>query len=185
MIYSKAISRELKYCGKNFYLRSPMMLEGEKYISIGDNFDGFSRIRLEAFDKHLNKRYSPQINIGNNVSINNDCHIGCVNSIIIGNNVLIASRVFITDHFHGEIQFDELETPPNQRPVTSKGPIKIEDNVWIGEGVAIMPNVTIGENAIIGANSVVTRDIPKNSVAVGIPAKVIKILKKEKVSYEQ
>jgi acetyltransferase-like isoleucine patch superfamily enzyme len=50
----------------------------------------------------------------------------------------------------------------------------IEDNVWIGEGVAIMPNVTIGANSIIGANSVVTKDIPKNSVVAGNPASVIK-----------
>ncbi|MFK2395474.1 DapH/DapD/GlmU-related protein [Bacteroides fragilis] len=50
----------------------------------------------------------------------------------------------------------------------------IKKNAWLGEGVAVMPGVTIGENSVIGANAVVTKDIPDNSIAVGIPAKVIK-----------
>jgi acetyltransferase-like isoleucine patch superfamily enzyme len=77
---------------------------------------------------------------------------------------------------HGEINAEALKTPPSLRKVISKGPVIIEDNVWIGESVAIMPNVTIGRNAIIGANSVVTASIPPNAVAAGIPARVIRIM---------
>lgn len=53
------------------------------------------------------------------------------------------------------------------------GPIKIGNNVHIGWDAIIMPNVTIGDNCIIGAGAVVTKDIPSNSVAVGVPARVI------------
>ena len=53
-------------------------------------------------------------------------------------------------------------------------PVKIEDNVWIGSNVVILPGVTIGENSVIGAGSVVTKDIPKNVVAVGNPCKVLR-----------
>ena len=53
----------------------------------------------------------------------------------------------------------------------SKGPVVIEDNVWIGDKVTILGGVTIGDNAIIGANSVVTHDIPSNCMAAGMPAK--------------
>jgi acetyltransferase-like isoleucine patch superfamily enzyme len=70
-----------------------------------------------------------------------------------------------------------LELPPMSRPLVSKGAVIIKDNVWIGEGVAIMPGVTIGENSIIATNAVVTKDIPPNCVAAGVPAKVIKIIK--------
>lgn len=117
---------------------------------------------------------------GDNVNIGYDCHIWCVNKVIIGNNVLMASKIFITDHFHGDTSIDSLKLSPNYRKVISKGPVIIEDNVWIGEGVAIMPNVTIGENSIIGANSVVTKDIPKNSVVSGNPARAIKNIDLEK-----
>jgi len=103
-------------------------------------------------------------------------HIGCTNKIVIGDNVLIASRVYITDHSHGEVTIDALNIPPNFRPIISKGPVIIEDNVWIGEGVCILSGVTIGKNAIIGANSVVTKNVSPNSVVGGVPARVIKQL---------
>ena len=64
-----------------------------------------------------------------------------------------------------------------KRPLHSKGPIIIEDNVWVGENVCILENVRIGKCSIIGANAVVTHDIPPYSIAVGVPAKVIKKIK--------
>lgn len=83
----------------------------------------------------------------------------------------------ITDHYHGNTKkLHEISAiMPNMRPLTSKGPVYIGENVWIGDGVVVLPNVTIGTGAIIGANSVVTRDIPAYSVAVGVPAKVITV----------
>jgi len=175
-IYSNYIARSIGGVGCNFYIESPAVINGHKFILIGDNFSSFERLRLEAFNKHLNNLYTPQIIIGNNVSINYDCHIGCINNVTIGNNVLIASKVFITDHYHGEINKESLKLPPSCRKAISKGPVIIEDNVWIGENVSIMPNVTIGRNSIIGANSVVTKSMPANVVVAGIPAKIIKVI---------
>lgn len=57
------------------------------------------RLRIEAHDFHNGVKFSPEIIIGDNVSINYDCHIGAINKIVIGNNVLLASKIFITDHF--------------------------------------------------------------------------------------
>ncbi len=66
---------------------------------------------------------------------------------------------------------------PIHRPLVVKGPIVIEDNVWIGERVCILSGVNIGKGAIIAANSVVTHDVPEYCVAAGSPAKVIKQIK--------
>ena len=61
---------------------------------------------------------------------------------------------------------------------TSKGPVVIENDVWIGEGVCVMPGVRIGRGAVIGANAVVTQDVPANSVVGGVPAKLIRSLQR-------
>jgi acetyltransferase-like isoleucine patch superfamily enzyme len=164
----------LESCGKQFSIAPGCTIVGAHNIVVGDNFNAYARLRLEAYDWHLGFGFSPQIIIGNNVCINYDCHIGCINKISIGNNVLIASKVFITDHFHGEIDGGILDVPPAQRKLFSKGSVIIEDNVWIGEAVAILPDVRIGFGSIIGANSVVTKSIPARSIACGIPARVIK-----------
>jgi acetyltransferase-like isoleucine patch superfamily enzyme len=174
--FSRVVKRSLAAAGDGFFLMHPADILGEKYIRVGKNFSAFGRLRLEAYDRHLGHEYQPSIVIGDRVSINYDCHIGCVNKIVIGNDVLMASKIFITDHMHGEATAEALKTPPSARKVVSPGPVVIGDNVWIGEGVAIMPNVTIGRNAIIGANAVVTTSIPENAVAVGVPARVIRVL---------
>lgn len=175
-ITTEYISKDLAKCGKKIYISFPITCSGLRYIEIGNNFKSEKNLRIQAFDKRLNQVFSPRIIIGNNVNINYDCHIGCINNITIGNDVLIASRVYITDHFHGNINISDLDLSPYHRDIVSKGPVIIEDNVWIGEGVVILPDVKIGKNSIIGANSVVTKDIPPNCVVGGIPAKIIKVL---------
>lgn len=68
-------------------------------------------------------------------------------------------------------------SPPVLRKLSSKGPVVIGKNCWLGRNTCIMPNVTIGDGCVIGANAVVTHNIPAYSIAVGIPAKVIRSVK--------
>lgn len=175
-ITSEYISKQLKRSGSDVNIMFPVTVIGLKYISIGNGFSSCSRLRIEAHDSYMNDEFTPEIVIGNNVSFNYDCHIACINKIIIGDNVLIASKVFITDHFHGETNYNSILLPPVTRKLYSKGPVVIESNVWIGEGVVIMPNVKIGRNSILGANSVITKNVDENSVVAGNPARVIKII---------
>jgi acetyltransferase-like isoleucine patch superfamily enzyme len=173
-IYNKHIAHKFLRCGDNLCIDNSATIVGFRRIEIANNFQVFSRLRLEAIESFNGQHYEPSIVIGNNVSINYDCHIGAINQIVIGNNVLIGSKVLITDHSHGDGDFKSLSTPPVKRALVSKGPVFIGDNVWIGDGVAILPGVKIGRNAIIGANSVIVRDVPDNTIAAGNPARVVR-----------
>lgn len=115
-------------------------------------------------------RYPGNIQFGKNVLVNDYCHITSCYSIEIGNNVNIAESVSIRDYDH---EFKELDTPIALQGIKG-APIIIKDDVWIGRGVMITSGVTIGQGVIIGANAVVTKDIPAGSIAVGVPAKVIR-----------
>lgn len=162
--------------GKNFSLKKEFTIHNPQYIDIGENFVALERFRIEAWDQYRGQKFSPSIKIGNNVSFNTDIHIGAINAIEIGDNCLFASRIYITDHYHGDTSAEMVKLAPKDRPLISKGPVIIKDNVWVGEGVAIMANVTIGENSIIAANAVVTKDVPPNAVVGGVPAKIIKYI---------
>lgn len=173
-LYSKIAMNWFKQTGPHVRICPPLFLNGGKYITIGNNFSILKGGRIEAIDRYGNEIFNPDIIIGDNVVINSDCHIAAINKIKIGNNVVMASRVYISDHSHGKLTTEDLQIPVAERPLFSKGNIYIEDNVWIREGVAILPNVRIGENSVIGANSVVTKDIPANSIAAGVPCRVLK-----------
>lgn len=148
---------------------------GAKYISIGSNFVVGKCLRIEAIDTHFNYHYQPRLKIGNDVRLEDYCHIACIDNVEIGDGVLIASKVLISDHLHGKTSEENLNIPPIYRPLMSK-PVKIGNNVWIGDNVCIMPGVTLGNNVIVGANSVVTKSFPENAVIAGVPAKLIRFL---------
>ena len=173
--YSGWISKQIKNIGIEPVIAYPISLIGGEFIKIGNHFTCGKRLRLNAYNRFMNENYNPEVILGDNININDDCHIACVEKIQIGNNVLIAGKVFISDHLHGNTEFESLKIPPSSRHLITKGGVLIEDDVWIGENVAILPGVKIGRGAIIGANSVVTKNIPAYSIAVGVPAKCIKI----------
>ena len=141
------------------FMERPFFIFGHKYIKY-DSFSSRSGLRLECLDQYGGDSFSPSISIGRNVCFNFRCHVGVINRIVIGNNVLIGSNVLITDHSHGYNNDSDIENSPAERRLFSKGPVIIEDDVWIGENVCVLPNVTIGHNSIVGANSVVTKNIP-------------------------
>lgn len=169
-------SKEFRSLGNSVSIKYPYFISGANLISIGDDFSAAYNLRLEAISSYMGEIYTPTICIGNNVSIESNCHIGAINKIIIEDGVMIASNVYISDHFHGHIIKEELSLPPAERLLSSKGSVIIKKNVWIGDSVCVLPNVTIGENTIIGANSVVTKSVPPNSVVAGVPATIIRML---------
>lgn len=115
------------------------------------------------------------LKMGNNCKLNDRVHIVAHESVEIGDDVLMASNIFISDTSHGSYGIDGCNPmqAPDARELITK-PVKIGNRVWIGEGVAILSGVNIGHGAIIGAHSVVTHDVPDNTIVVGSPANPLK-----------
>lgn len=107
--------------------------------------------------------------IGQDCQFGDNTHIVAMKSVIIGNNVLLASNVFISDTNHGAYkgyrQSSPLETPDSRELHFNN--VVIGDNVWLGQNVIVLAGSKIGSGSIVGANSVVTGDIPENSIVVG------------------
>jgi acetyltransferase-like isoleucine patch superfamily enzyme len=154
-------------------IRQPTRIRGFSNMKLGKGFTTGQFCRIEAGD--FGAESAPTLVFGKDLQMNDSCHIAAIEKIVIGDNVLIASKVYITDHDHGMITKESLLIPPAQRELVSS-PVYIDDNVWIGEGVMILKGVSVGKGAVIGAGSVVTKDVPPYSVVVGVPARVIKQL---------
>lgn len=151
-------------------------LEGAQNISIGEQcyigHDVFLCVKESFGDQH----FHPEITIGDGFILGDYSHISATNKIIIGNNVLTGKNILIVDNAHGSSDRRLLDMAPSERPIFSKGPVIIEDNVWIGGNACIMPGVTIGRGSIIGAGCVVVKDVPPYSVVAGNPGRIIKQL---------
>lgn len=177
-IFSKIVYLSITKAGRNINIHHSSRIMGVKGISIGDNFFSGPRLWMEAVFFHETGVFQPSLEIGNRVVLNSNVHIACVNHLVIEDDVLIASGVFISDHNHGNYSgasnHSHPNTPPNDRTVTSDGPVSIGSGCWIGENAVILSGTKIGQGSIIGANSVVKGIIPPWSIAVGAPAKVIK-----------
>ncbi|WP_324553652.1 acyltransferase [Agriterribacter sp.] len=151
--------------GKNTHIDSTVILNNEKggTIEIGDNCNILENVIIAT--------YGGNIKIGNHTSINPFCVLYGHGNLTIGNEVRIATHTVIIPANH---QFKDLDTPIRLQGIERKG-IKIGDNVWIGAGVNILDGVNIEKNSIIAAGAVVTKDIKKNAIVGGVPARVIKI----------
>jgi len=173
-IQKKLVSNEfvhMKHVGCNPSMGKDYLICGHQHISIGDNFRALSHFRMQAICQNSSGD-GPSIIIGDNVSFEDFCHVGCIEKIQIGDGTLIASKVFISDHSHGQTHNIDKRIPYD-RPLVSK-PVSIGNNCWIGDGACVLYGVTLGDNVIVGANSVVTHSFPSNSVIAGCPAKLIR-----------
>lgn len=151
----------------------PMRVIGKKYIHLGNNDYIMNNLRIEVWDSWgVKKNFSPTVRIENNVSIQQNCHITCANKIVIGSGTSVLPEVLITDIDH----IKEVGKSVNDTGIRA-GEVIIGNNCVIGMGARILSNgkrITIGNDCVIGANAVVTSCIPDGSIAVGIPARVIK-----------
>ena len=174
LYYLKNKHKFLKRLTKLSVVQRSIEVRKAEYIDInGDIYLGENRKLLcwDIFEnKKNNQKLSPKLQIGKNLHATRNLVIQCAGDISIGDDVLIASNVFIVDFNHGINPMSDsyLDNPLDVSRV------KIENGVWIGNSVIILPGVTIGRKSIIGAGSVVTKSIPANVLAVGNPCRVVR-----------
>lgn len=172
---NKLISRKLGV--KNIKIGRQAFLRGLSFIQMGEDFSAGDGLWLEAVTSYNGQEFSPKIIIGNHVRLSRFVHIAATHLVVIGNDVLIGSKVIVTDHNHGQYsdRHSSPKTAPVLRPLDDDRQVAIGNNVWLGDGVVVTPGASIGEGSVIGANSVVLGSIPPFSIAVGAPAKVRKV----------
>jgi acetyltransferase-like isoleucine patch superfamily enzyme len=171
LIYSFALTKV--FFREARIIRQPTRIRGYANMQIGKNLTTGQYCRIEAGNSDLAGEKT--IRFGDNVQINDRCHIASINSIEIGNNVLIASDVYITDHDHGAASRLTMSDAPAAR-VLIYSPVVIEDNVWIGQKAIILKGTRIGFGSIVAAGAVVTKDVAPFSVVGGVPARLLKTL---------
>lgn len=127
-------------------------------------------VRLQNVELFAGAKYHPEIRIGAGTSFEDRVHVAAIGRVHIGADVLVASNVLITDHVHA---YADPNVAVGAQPLVG-GDLTIGDGSHIGEGVCILGSVRIGEHVVVGANAVVAADLPAFSVAVGVPARIVK-----------
>ena len=159
---------KFKKFGKHTRIICPLRLEGCGNIEIEENVYVNHRTWLAALP--LTGEGKCLLKIDSGTIIGHFNHIYATKSIVIEKNVLTADKVYISDNLHG---YTDIHTPILKQAIVQNNEVIIGEGSWLGENVCVL-GVKIGKHCVIGANSVVTKDIPDYSVAVGVPAKIIK-----------
>lgn len=136
---------------------SLLFMGNDSRLIVHNSFDIYSESKI-----YINEKATLELDGG---YINHNLNLSCFKSITIGNHVVISENVTIRDSDNHSI-YGKTEQMTQ--------PIVLGNHVWIGMNVNILKGVTIGDGAVIAAGSVVTKNVPANSLAAGVQAKVIK-----------
>ena len=174
---------QLRYMNKNGFIAAtaqishaafssgPHLFMGQRVVVYQDANGGAVTLGKNvtlADDVIIETGQKGRIMIGDDSRCQFRCHLAAYKEdIIIGKNVGIAQGCAFFSHDHGP-------SPENHSELVSKGPIIIEDDVWIGSGVTVLSGVHIGRGAVVATGAVVTHDVPAGMIAAGVPARIVK-----------
>ena len=156
--------------GAGSVLEPPCRLSGEGRIAVGRDVYVGAGCWLHTLPNGIPRTV---LEIGDGTQIAGGCTLSAVHAVRLGRAVLLARGVYVADHRHA---FEDLRRPVLEQGVAGIAAVEIGDGAWLGEHVVVCPGVRIGRGAVIGANAVVLTDVPDHAVAVGAPARVIRVL---------
>ena len=161
--------RRMRACGHHSIVESLLFWTPE-WITLGNGCHIWPGSRIEGISLYGKQHFSPHIIIGDNVGIQQNCHITAASVLVIGNNVNVLCGAVITDIDHG---YDELNINFANQPIRVNE-THIGDYCFIGAGAKILAGTKLGPNCIVGANAVVRGSFPPGTMLAGIPARIIK-----------
>ena len=117
------------------------------------------------------RAHEGEVVIGAKTVLGQECTISAYQHVSIGRECIVADRVMLIDFDHGMV---EVERPVRLQGIYKRD-VRVGHNVWLGYGACVLRGVTVGDNAVVGTNAVVTKDLPDNAVAAGVPARVVRM----------
>jgi len=184
---SKVMPLLLKKCGRRPAIGRSVTFRIPQQVELGDGVlvDDFAALDVRGAkgeiaigDRVSIGRFSTiaakggGIHLKSGVNVGSYCRIATNSNVTVGESVLIGAYCYIGPGNHTE---GENEKPLIEQPMDIRGGVQIGNHAWLGTGVTVLDGVKIGHHAIIGAHSLVTSDVPDWGVAVGTPARVIKV----------
>jgi len=159
--------------GSASVLLRPRRIQGARWISIGSGVTVLDSAWLLVLPPRVpEEARDARLSVGDGTQIGHFSHIVAMVGVHIGNRVMIADRVYISDNTH---TFHDLAVPVMDQPVAFRSRVEIADGAWIGENACIV-GASVGRNSVVAANSLVTKDVPDFCVVAGVPARIVQRL---------
>jgi acetyltransferase-like isoleucine patch superfamily enzyme len=161
----------LKSCGTGNIVQPPLFWTPE-CISLGSNVLIWKGCRIEGIERSGEVNFQPEIKLGDNVSLQQNCHITAAGQLSIGKNTTISFNVMINDTDH---QYEQYGVNVLMQPLKYEKTF-VGENCFIGAGAKIQAGTHLGKHCIVGANAVVRGQFPDYCVIVGVPGRIVKRL---------
>jgi acetyltransferase-like isoleucine patch superfamily enzyme len=164
-LFVELIRRDFAAFGRGSTIELPVQIWGEERIRIG------AAVKIGASSWLHALGPNGHITLGHGTRMSGHTIISAVESVTLGDDVLIARGVYIADHSHARA---DPTLPIREQGVVEISPVAIEDGAWLGHNVVVLPGSSIGRGAVVAANSVVRGDVPARTIAAGAPARIVK-----------
>jgi len=171
-MYTWLLRSSFKSCGPGVQLHFPIRFGKPESISLGSGCVIYPRAWINAVSPWKGNTYDAEIRLGDRVGIGYEVQVSAARSIVIEDDVSISRGAVIVDHIH---DYRHLDVPIPGAPLSTPQPVRIGKGSFLGAHCMIGPGVQIGEHSIVTANSVVVNDVPAFCMAVGNPARVVRL----------